>query len=182
MEGIWSKKFARHYRLRYVNPLCWSPRTVKICFTAFFMIMLPIYLYIGFQPALPTEALNYPSLEIADINLSTPVAPLELQDRQLVAPAQIAGVYQPSENKLFIIGHSSTVFRNLQEIKATSTITYADEVYQITDIVVQDKFLIDMREILAPAESKTLILMTCAGELLEHQDATHRLIITATKI
>ena len=39
-----------------------------------------------------------------------------------------------------------------------------------------------MEEILSPAETNTIIIMTCAGEPLPGQDATHRLIVTATAI
>ncbi len=36
-----------------------------------------------------------------------------------------------------------------------------------------------MTEILSGASVDTIILMTCAGDSLPNQDATHRLIITA---
>jgi sortase (surface protein transpeptidase) len=37
-----------------------------------------------------------------------------------------------------------------------------------------------MNELLSDAPEKTVIIMTCAGDPLPNQDATHRLIITAT--
>ena len=36
-----------------------------------------------------------------------------------------------------------------------------------------------MSQLLAPSDRPTLILMTCAGDPLPNQDATHRLIVTA---
>ena len=39
-----------------------------------------------------------------------------------------------------------------------------------------------MTEVLSSANIDTLILMTCAGDPLPNQDATHRLLVTATKL
>ncbi len=38
-----------------------------------------------------------------------------------------------------------------------------------------------MSKILAETEVETIIIMTCAGNPLPNQDATHRLIVYATK-
>lgn len=161
------------------NPLNWTNAEIKL-FVAFFLaLMLPIYIFIGLQPAPIADAASYPQLEISSINLQTPVASLTLTDRQLVAPATIAGVYQGAINKTFIIGHSSTVFKNLSQVQIGDTITYDAQTYLVTDIDTLAKSEIDMRVILQPETTETMIIMTCAGESLPNQDATHRLIITA---
>lgn len=193
MEGHKLSRFYRYFlrtknrtvhslkdNLPYLNPFCWPKRLIKTLAAAFFMIMLPIYLFIGLQPAPFADAASYPILEIPTINLKTPVASVELVDRQLAVPATIAGIYQPFDNKLFIIGHSSTVFKNLNQLQLNHTFTYANETYHITDRTILQKSNISMNELLADTPEKTIIIMTCAGEPLPNQDATHRLIITAT--
>lgn len=164
----------------YLNPFSWPTRLVKVLTAAFFMIMLPIYFFIGFQPAPLADAASYPPLKIPAINLETPVTTVELVNHQLAVPATIAGVYQPFENKLFIIGHSSTVFQNLDQLSIEDQITYDGELYTIIDRITLPKSDISMNDLLADAPQKTIIIMTCAGEPLPNQDATHRLILTAT--
>lgn len=175
-------KQTTYFDLANLNPTRWSKRTVRIFTTAFFLIMLPIYLYIGLQPNLDLKALSYPTLEISDIKLETPVAPIELIDRRLEAPDTIAGIYIPSEHKRFIIGHSSTVFKNLYRLRAHAEFTYDEVRYRVTEISTIRKADVDMNSILAPTEKDTIIIMTCAGEPLPNQDATHRLVITAERI
>lgn len=165
---------------RYLNPFCWPKRLVKVLTAAFFMVMLPIYLFIGLQPSSLADAASYSTLEIPAINLKTPVTGVELIDRQLAVPATIAGVYQPFENKLFIIGHSSTVFQELDQLQTSQKIIYNGETYTIVDRTIIEKSNISMNQLLADAPQKTIIIMTCAGKPLPNQDATHRLIITAT--
>lgn len=179
MEGIKQIKLFFTTYHHYLNPFCWPKRLVKVLTAAFFMIMLPIYVFIGLQPAPLVDASSYPTLEIPAIRLKTPVASLELIDRQFEVPATIAGIYQPFPNKLFIIGHSSTVFQSLDQLQLGQTLTFADETYLVTDRVTLAKSDISMNEILSNATEKTIIIMTCAGDPLPNQDATHRLIITA---
>lgn len=165
-----------------LNPLNWSRRAIRVFTVGFFTIMLPIYLFIGLQPALPAEAADYPVLEFSSIHLRTPVAPLELTDHQLIAPATIAGSYSQSSGKVLIIGHSSTVFAKLDQIRVHEQFSYAGETYQVTALATVAKTTIDMGEILAPADTPTIIIMTCAGDPLPNQDATHRLLITAERL
>lgn len=173
MEGLWYRR---------LNPLRWSERAIRVFVTGFFLIMVPVYLYIGFQPVASIEALSYPTLDFPALKLSTPVAALELTDHQLVAPSTIAGSYSRSENKIFIIGHSSTVFKKLDQATLDMDFIYNNVKYRIVNIETLEKSAINMQEILAPAELPTIIIMTCAGEPLPNQDATHRLIITANAI
>ncbi len=171
MEGV--------YRL---NPFYWSRRAIRVFTAGFFLIMLPIYLYIGFQPNISTQALGYPELSIPSITLKTPVEPLQLTERQLIAPSTIAGAYSSNPSKTLIIGHAATVFQNLDQTATGNILTYDSQSYQIVDSQTLEKSDIDMEEILSPAETNTIIIMTCAGEPLPGQDATHRLIVTATAI
>lgn len=180
MEGVWQKSPNYRTRLRYLNPLRWPKRTVRVFIVAFFAIMLPIYLYIGFHPASSLDYDSYPVLEIPSINLSTPVAEIYLKDRELVAPTTIAGVYHASPHKLFIIGHSSTVFRDLHQLEIDDSFTYDHKSYRVTSIITLEKSAINMAELLSDTADETIVIMTCAGEPLPNQDATHRLIITAT--
>lgn len=145
----------------------------------FFCIALPVYLYVGLQPRVPADAASYPRLSIASIDLDTPVERLELDGKQLHVPDMIAGSYSSERNKTLLIGHSSTVFEKLDHLEIGQEVNYNDRVYQITTVETLRKEEISMARVLSEANVDTIILMTCAGESLPNQDATHRLIITA---
>lgn len=172
MEGAYNR----------LSPFSWSKRATKVFFAGFFLIMLPIYLYLGFQPADAYSSAERTTLSINSIKLNTPVVGLEMKNRQLVAPGKIAGSFSQHTNKELIIGHSSTVFQNLHQVELGDRITYHDVHYKVTTIETLLKSHINMAKILAPASTQTIIIMTCAGESLPDQDATHRLIITAEVI
>ena len=159
----------------------WAQRTMRIAVVGLFAIILPIYVYNRMQSASSLELEGRTMLEIPAINLSTPVETIELEDRQLIAPDTIAGVYKQNENKTFIIGHSSTVFENLNKITLGSNFNYDNKNYIVISISTQEKSEIDMNDILASNENDTIIMMTCAGEPLPNHDATHRLIVTAVR-
>lgn len=162
------------------NPFRWSKRAIHVFAFGFFATMLPVYAIIGAQPTIPIEAASYPTLTIPSIHLNTPVEPLELTDHQLITPQAIAGAYQQNPHKTLIIGHSSSVFQNLNQVSLGEIIEYQGSHYIVTAISVPAKTEINMAEILAGNDTETLVLMTCAGEPLPNQDATHRLLITAT--
>lgn len=164
-----------------LNPLNWSNSEIKMFLISFFAIMLPIYIFIGLQPVPIADAASLPKLSIDSINLETPVTTSELVNRELTVPDRIAGIYTNAENKLFILGHSSTVFKNLEQVQLQDTITYNDTSYTITNIETLAKSDISMLEILKPEAEETLVIMTCAGTPLPNQDATHRLIVTAVR-
>lgn len=170
MEGVLSLNHSRSF---------WSQRAIKVILVALVFIILPVYLYVGMQPAVSLDVSSYPVLKVDSIALTTPVAPVELEDHQLTAPATIAGVYQQQIHKQLIIGHSSTVFQNLHNVVLGDRITYAENEYIVTDVKTLAKSDIIMYDILASTPEDTIIIMTCAGESLPNQDATHRLLITA---
>lgn len=167
---------------RNFNPFRWSKRAIHVFTFGFFATMIPVYALIGIQPSIPIEAASYPKLNITSIKLNTPVEPLELSNHQLTTPQSIAGAYQQNPNKTLIIGHSSSVFKNLNQTHLGEIIEYQNFRYIITNIAITEKNAIDMTEVLSSANIDTLILMTCAGDPLPNQDATHRLLVTATKL
>ncbi len=180
MEGEWQTGPNYRTRLKYLNPLRWSKRTVRVFTVTFFAILLPVYLYIGFRPASSLVLDDFSILDIPSINLSTPVVEIYLENRELISPATIAGVYRAHPNKLFIIGHSSTVFKDLNQLAVHENFIYDKKSYQISSIMTLEKSVINMQELLADTTKETIIFRTCLVEPLPNQDATHRLIITAT--
>lgn len=174
----------RHFcgGLRWLNPFKWSVRTTKVVTATFFLIALPIYLFIGLQPIPDAEATDYPTIEIPTIRLASPVKPLQVINRELETPDTIAGSYQAEENKILLIGHSSTVFKNLKHLQTSDQISYDQQLYKVVKIETLAKSDISMAKILSTSSTPTIILMTCAGDSLPNQDATHRLIVTAELI
>ena len=189
MKNIWRRDRTldnvRHWRyslrrfLCALNPFSWGERTIKVVFTLFFAVAMPVYLYLGFQPRIPADAASYPRLSIAEIGLDTPVERLSLDGQQLNVPDMIAGSYSSEPNKTLIVGHSSTVFEKLNLLEVGQEITFDGQNYRIVYLETLAKENISMKKVLAEASKNTIILMTCAGEPLPNQDATHRLIITA---
>ncbi len=154
-------------------------KRVKAVITAIYAVFFSVYLYIGFQPV---EAASYESsgiLSIPSISLTSEVAKLSLQDGQLMTPRTIPGSYSKSKTKTLIIGHSTTIFSDLESVKIGDTIEYKDEKYIIYDIKTMPKESIDMAEVLKRSPEKTIIIMTCAGEPIGNLDATHRLLVYA---
>ena len=146
------------------------------------------FITIGLQPvkdsaavyAVETEAATS-LLTIDDINLYAPVKTVTLNDKTLEVPDQIAGAYSVHENKTLIMGHSSTIFKDLKNTTTGMKITYNGKIYTIMGIEEKLKQDISMQDILKAEEKDTLILMTCSGEKIagSASDHTHRLIITA---
>jgi len=169
MEGVLSLN-SKHF---------WAQRAIKVIIALLALIILPFYIYFGIQPAASLDVSSYPTLEIARLGLSTPVAPVELQDHQLTVPDSIAGIYQQQPHKKLIIGHSSTVFRKLAAINVGDTLVYDGRNYHVTEISTLKKSEIDMGDVLATTNEETIVIMTCAGKALPAQDATHRLLVTA---
>ena len=90
--------------------------------------------------------------------------------------------YSEAENKTLLIGHSSTVFKNLDEAEVGDAIWYNGHGYQIVDTDTLLKSEINMDKLLKSEDTDTLVIMTCAGEELDNYDATHRLILTAKAV
>lgn len=145
-----------------------------------YVVCFLIYLVVGLLPA---EALNYEiigELNIPQINLTSDVADVKLNNHILKTPDSIVGSFSRSENKIFLFGHDSSVFKNLANLQIGDEIIYNSMIYHVKSIIVKDKSMISMSELLKAEDQKTLVLMTCAGDYLNNGDATHRLIVTAT--
>ncbi|MBR3264055.1 sortase [Candidatus Saccharibacteria bacterium] len=165
-------------------------REKKIYLTIFltYFVAAFVFLTIGLQPIKNSEAV-YASeaesainvLSIDSISLSAPVKAVMLNGKTLEVPEQIAGAYSVYNNKTLIIGHSSTIFANLKNVKLGEKISYNGKEFTINDIREEKKEDIIMKDILREETTDTVILMTCSGEKIEGTsgDHTHRLIITA---
>ena len=164
-------------------------RKLVIGLLAFYLVAIPVYLYFGFQPsgnmvmAYAEEAKTATgSLAIPSIDLVAPMSDVELNGRVLSAPNYIVGRYQSYNNKVLVMGHSSTVFQRLPEVSVGDEILYDGQSFEIVSKEVRAKSEILMSEILKDEKEPTLVLMTCSGEHLSGQDYSLRLIIYANKV
>lgn len=151
----------------------------KIIFLGLYVLAFLVYIVFGLQPV---DAINYnitSNLSIPSIGLKSDVTKLSLEDNKLDTPNAIVGSYSENKNKTLLVGHSTTVFKDLADIEKGSTINYNDKTYIVTKRKMILKSHISMEKLLKEEKSDTLIIMTCAGELYGNGDATHRLIITA---
>jgi len=150
-------------------------------FTIIYIVSFLAYAAFSFVPADGTAYTIDGGLIIPSIGLTSGVTKLELHDHKLDTPDSIVGSYSQNINKTFLIGHSSTIFKNLYQVKIGETITYNNTDYTITSMEIFKKSDIDMKDVLKAEEKDTLVIMTCAGEVMNETDATHRLIVTAVK-
>ena len=156
----------KHLDLRYI-------------FVGLYVLLFAIYIIVGLQPA---EAAHYDvsaNLAIPSIGLDSDVTSLTLNDNRLDTPDTIVGSYSQAENKTLLIGHSTTIFENLKTIMMGDEIMYDGKTYDVVERYVAAKKDISMDELLSEGSRDTIVLMTCAGTLLDGGDATHRLIVVA---
>lgn len=152
---------------------------VRNVLTFCYILALVIYLVVGLQPAGATASEIASGLVVPSIHLATGVTKVSLVEHKLATPDTLVGSYQPSENKTFLIGHSTTAFRELQEINIGDSVFYDGLKYRVVRTQLQVKSDVNMGQILADTDVKTVVMMTCAGELTGGGDATHRFIVTA---
>ena len=158
----------------------WEFRKV---FAILYGVAFAVYIIVGLTPAEAVADYEVTAeLLIPSIGLSTDVAELSLNGDELIAPDQIAGSYNETESKTLLIGHSGTVFRNLKAVKIGDEIEYNGKSYVVTVEKLAAKGAVDMTEVLAPTDKNTIIIMTCDGMMLDGNDATHRLMITAEAV
>ena len=153
----------------------------RFVFVSLYVFALILYIIYGLQPA---EAVNYDistSLRIPNIDLVADVTALELNGGKLDTPDTIVGSYSNHSNKTLLIGHSTTIFNRLDEIKLEDELEYDSVLYRVIAIDLMLKSNVNMEKLLEFEKKDTLVLMTCAGTLLNGGDATHRLIITAVR-
>ena len=143
-------------------------------------MIFAIWLFVGLQPA---EAKTYDisnELQIPSIVLTSDVTNLKLENGELKTPENLVGSYTRGGTTL-LIGHSTTVFQNLQDVKIGDEVDFGDSVYNIYSTETVAKSDISMNQLLESSDEPQLILMTCAGELYDNGDSTERLIIKANK-
>lgn len=128
------------------------------------------------------DASSEERLFIPSIGLIARVKDIERTGNQLIAPDEIAGAYKPTLHKTVIIGHSSTIFKDLKNISGNDIFTFDSRSYRVKEREIIEKGVINMSEIVAETEKNTVIMMTCYGEPLGGQDYSHRLIITAEEV
>ena len=87
-----------------------------------------------------------------------------------------------NENKTLLVGHSSTVFRDLDKLVLDDRLVYRGQLYRVTSIEMHEKKEISMMKLLEAEKVDTVVLMTCAGQDLGGGDASHRLIIEAVRV
>lgn len=121
------------------------------------------------------------SLEIPSIGLISDVADVPLSNGILDTPKTIVGSYSRHNNSTLLIGHSNTVFSDLTNVKIGDSIKYNGRAYQIYKSQIIEKESIDMRELLAEKDTDTIIVMTCFGQMYNDGDASHRMIIFASR-
>lgn len=144
-----------------------------------YVVSFLIYLMFGLLPAEATQYTIATKLEIPRIGLVSDVATLKLKNHVLETPADIVGSFTREENKVFLFGHVGTVFEKLSDLAVGDEIIYNSMIYYVESMMIVEKSMINMDEILRSEDEKTIVLMTCAGEELTNGDATHRLIVTA---
>ena len=128
------------------------------------------------------DASSEERLFIPDIGLIARVKDIERQGNQLIAPDTIAGAYKATNHKTVIIGHSSTIFKDLVKLDGDESFTFDNKNYSITSREIVEKRFVNMEEIVSETEKNTIVLMTCYGEPLGGQDYSHRLIIVAEEV
>lgn len=154
---------------------------LRLIFVSIYLLFFVIYVIVGLQPA---DAIDYDvsaNLLIPAIGFESDVVKLTPQNGELITPDTIVGSYSSSEHTTMLIGHSTTVFKYLNSVQLGDEIEYNHDSFYVTDYTIKAKADISMSKLLKDNPMDTVVLMTCAGELLENGDATHRLIITAVK-
>ena len=154
---------------------------LKKLLAGIYVFALVVYFAIGFMPA---DATNYEvsaELAIPSIGLNSDVTQLSLKDHQLETPRTIVGSFARNSHKTLLIGHSTTVFNKLNEVKIGDEIVYDDTIYYIYNIYTVKKEEVSMGKLLTDEDKDTIVLMTCAGEPIGELDATHRLIVWASR-
>ena len=146
----------------------------------YFVVAAGFTAYI-FMPKI-ADASSEERLFMPSISLIARVKDIEQQGRSLIAPDTIAGAYKSSPRKTVIIGHSSTIFKDLKDLSYGDNFTFDNQKYEVKRIEIIEKSTIDMSDVVKDTPVKTVVLMTCYGEPLGGQDYTHRLIITAEEV
>ncbi|MBR3052014.1 sortase [Candidatus Saccharibacteria bacterium] len=150
-------------------------------FVILYCLVFATYMIVGLTGAEAAEFDVETGLYLPSIGLMANVTEMELKDRRLNTPDTIVGSFSENKNKTLLVGHSSTIFRNLNNIAVGDKLTYRGRLYRVTSTEVREKKDVNMAKILKAEKIDTLILMTCAGQDLGGGDASHRLIVEAVQ-
>ena len=154
----------------------------KFLLIGIYILAFEVYIVIGLNPASAKYYQVDGNLSIPELGLYSDVTTLSLNGNNLDTPDTIVGSFSNHDNKTLLIGHSTTVFTDLYKVSLGDMVEYNGKSYKIEKIETLEKAQVDMDSILSESRTDTIVIMTCAGELLEHGDATHRLIVTATLV
>ena len=155
--------------------------SLRKIFTILYIVAFLSYVGVGFILADGTAYTFDGGLVVPSIGLTSGVTKLHLKEHKLNTPDTIVGSYSIHENKTLLIGHSSTVFKDLDQAKIGDVVSYNNIEYTITNMEIHKKSDISMNQVLKSEEKDTVVIMTCAGDPMGDRDATHRLIVTAVK-
>ena len=150
-------------------------------FITLYLVSFLIYIVYGLQPVDASEAYVVNGvLNIPSIGLSVDVTNIQIEDGKLNTPSSIVGSYSNNSQLTLLIGHSTGVFKDLANVTIGDSVIYNNTVYKVSKSVLIEKDNINMDQLLSSVNKKTLVIMTCAGDLLDNGDATHRFIVFAS--
>ena len=156
---------------------------LRSAFIGLYVFSFLVFLVIGFMPAeANAHDDDYGELVIPSIDFASEVVTAEKDEGELKVPYDMVGRYSRYKNKTLLVGHSSTVFGDLVNVRIGDKIAYDDNIYAVSNVELVEKDLIEMRKILKAEVVDTLIIMTCAGQDLGGGDSTHRLLVTAIEV
>lgn len=150
-------------------------------FVILYSVVFVVYAVVGLKSAEAAEFDVKTGLYLPSIGLEANVTEMELKERKLNTPETIVGSFSENTNKTLLVGHSSTVFHDLDKLSIDDELVYQGRLYRVTAREVRAKSEISMVKLLEAEKIDTLVLMTCAGEDLGGGDASHRLIIEAVR-
>ncbi len=140
------------------------------------------YFVFGLQSARAFSYHTSAELRIPAIGLVSDVTTLALDNHTLNTPDEIVGSFSKTKNNTLLVGHSTTVFKNLSEVKIGDNVFYDNKEYLVISATTYPKEEINMNRLLAYTDSEAIKIMTCSGEIFYNGDASHRLIITAVLV
>lgn len=173
MSSVRYKRKSNNFRLK-------KPK-IGIIFGIIYFALIAGFTTYTFMPK-SADASSEERLFMPSIGLIAQVKDIERTGNQLIAPDEIAGAYSATNHKTVIIGHSSTVFKDLKNVKKSDEFTFDNAKFVVKEVETLPKSLVDMEEIVKETKTNTIILMTCSGEPLGGQDYSHRLIIKAEEV
>lgn len=148
-------------------------------FVFLYIFAFLVYIIYGLVPVAATNYDVSAKVEIPAINLISDVATLKLEAHALYTPDNIVGSFSRIKDTTLLIGHSTTIFKDLAKLNVGDEVFYDFKKYVISKKDYIKKEEIDMDKLLKSNGFDSIILMTCAGELYDDGDASHRLILTA---